>query len=99
LGTQSVHWKFTHSFPSGQEPHDPLQPSSPHVFPSHFGEHFTQAPFSQVVPASQPPQDPPHPSSPHVLWSHFGTQHPARSGHTSQIPVQQSPYVKQTSSQ
>jgi hypothetical protein len=59
-------------------PHDPPQPSGPHVLPLQSGTH-TQAPDpSQVLGAVHVPHEPPQPSGPHTL--------PAQSGLHTQVP-------------
>jgi hypothetical protein len=51
----------------GQVPHEPPQPSGPHILPLQSGTH-THAPAEpQLLGAAQVPHEPPHPSGPHVF--------------------------------
>ncbi len=74
---EGTHWHLpaeSHAVPAGQLPHEPPQPSEPHVFPEHDGVQVaTHWPLSLQVPVAQAPQLPPQPSEPHCFPAHDGT--------------------------
>jgi hypothetical protein len=65
--------------PAGHVPHDPPQPSLPHIFPAQLAvQPVVQAPdVEHVSPVGQLPHVPPHPSGPHSRPLHTGSQWPA----------------------
>jgi hypothetical protein len=58
--------------PALQVPHDPPQPSEPHVLPAQLGVHVHVPLEEQASPESHFPQVPPQPSGPQVLPVHCG---------------------------
>jgi hypothetical protein len=59
--------------PSLHVPHDPPQPSSPHVAFEQSRLH-SHLPDALHDPNAHVPHEPPHPSGPHTLPLHFGVQ-------------------------
>ena len=61
--------------PVAQVPHEPPQPSVPHVFPAQSGVHAApQVPLTHRSVRKQRPQTPPQPSEPHVFPAQSGAQ-------------------------